>query len=101
MDNFSFYIPTRFEFGDGAEQKAGEMIRALGGTKVLVHFGGGSAVKSGLIGRVTESLDAAGLAHPLLGGALPNPRDDKVMRASSWGAGSARTSFWRWAAQRH
>ena len=78
MDNFSFYIPTRFEFGAGAEQKAGEMIRSLGGTKVLVHYGSGSAVKSGLIGRVTESLDAAGLAHTLLGGALPNPRDDKV-----------------------
>ena len=78
MDNFSFYIPTRFEFGRGAELKVGEMIRALGGTRVLVHYGSGSAVKSGLIGRVLGSLDAAGLQHVELGGALPNPRDDKV-----------------------
>jgi alcohol dehydrogenase YqhD (iron-dependent ADH family) len=78
MDNFSFYIPTRFEFGRGAELKAGEMIRSLGGTRVLVHYGSGSAVKSGLIGRVLESLDAATLPHVELGGALPNPRDDKV-----------------------
>ncbi len=39
MDNFSFYIPTRFEFGRGAERKAGEMIRSLGGSKVAVHYG--------------------------------------------------------------
>lgn len=78
MDNFSFYIPTRFEFGRGAELKAGEMIRSLGGTKVLVHYGSGSAVKSGLIGRVLAALDAANLTHVELGGALPNPRDDLV-----------------------
>jgi alcohol dehydrogenase YqhD (iron-dependent ADH family) len=78
MDNFSFYIPTRFEFGKGAELMAGEMISSLGGTKALVHYGSGSAVKSGLIGRILTSLDAAGIKHTLLGGALPNPRDDKV-----------------------
>ncbi len=78
MDNFSFYIPTRFEFGKGAELKAGEMIKSLGGTKVLVHYGSGSAVKSGLIGRILTSLDEAKIQHAELGGALPNPRDDKV-----------------------
>ncbi len=78
MDNFSFYIPTRFEFGRGAELKAGEMIRSMGGARVLVHYGSGSAVKSGLIPRIVESLEASGLAHTELGGALPNPRDDKV-----------------------
>ncbi len=78
MDNFSFYIPTQFEFGLDAERKAGEMIRALGKRRVLVHYGGGSVVRSGLLSRVLESLDEAGLTHTQLGGALPNPRDDKV-----------------------
>ena len=85
MDNFSFYIPTRFEFGRGAEMKAGEMIRSLGGTKVLVHYGSASAVKNGLIPRILESLDAAGLKHVELGGALPNPRDDKVYEGINLG----------------
>jgi alcohol dehydrogenase YqhD (iron-dependent ADH family) len=78
MDNFSFHIPTRFEFGLDAELKAGEMIRMLGGTRVLVHYGGGSVVRSGLLKRVLDSLSSAGLAFTQLGGALPNPRDDKV-----------------------
>ena len=85
MDNFSFHIPTRFEFGRGAELKSGEMIASLGGTKVLVHYGSGSAVKSGLVPRILKSLDAAGLAHVELGGALPNPRDDKVYEGIALG----------------
>ncbi|MGI6172763.1 MAG: iron-containing alcohol dehydrogenase [Christensenellales bacterium] len=78
MMDFSFYIPTRFEFGRGAEMKAGEMVRSLGGTHALIHYGGGSAVKSGLIGRVTKSLEDAGIKVETLGGAQPNPRDDLV-----------------------
>ena len=78
MLNFSFYLPTRFEFGRGAEAKAGEMIKALGGRKALVHYGGGSVVRNGLLGRVLASLDAAGVAHVELGGVQPNPRDDLV-----------------------
>ena len=61
MLNFNYYSPTEFVFGRGAEERAGEMIRKRGGTKVLVHFGGGSAIRSGLMDRVTASLDAAGL----------------------------------------
>ena len=78
MDNFSFYLPTRFEFGRGAEMKAGEMIKALGGTRVLIHFGGGSALRSGLIDRVEKSIVDAGLYAVRLGGVQPNPRDEKV-----------------------
>ena len=78
MENFSFYSPTRFVFGQGTERQAGELVRMAGGTKVLLHFGGGSAVRSGLIGRVKESLSAAGLAFVELGGVHPNPLDTKV-----------------------
>lgn len=80
MQNFSYYSPTEFVFGRGAEEKAGEMIRKRGGTKVLVHFGGGSAIKSGLMDRVTASLEAAGLPYVTLGGVQPNPRSSLVYR---------------------
>ena len=80
MLNFNYYSPTEFVFGRGAEEKAGEMIRKRGGTKVLVHFGGGSAIKSGLMDRVTASLDAAKLPYVTLGGVQPNPRSSLVYR---------------------
>ena len=80
MLNFNYYSPTEFVFGRGAEERAGEMIRKRGGTKVLVHFGGGSAIRSGLMERVTASLDAAGLPYITLGGVQPNPRSSLVYR---------------------
>ena len=80
MQNFSYYSPTEFVFGRGAEEKAGEMIRKRGGTKALVHFGGGSAIKSGLMDRVTASLEAANIPYVTLGGVQPNPRSSLVYR---------------------
>ena len=78
MKDFCYCLPTRFVFGHGAEKKAGEELAALGATRVLIHYGGGSAVKSGLIGRLEEDLRAHGMAVFTLSGAKPNPRDDKV-----------------------
>ena len=78
MDNFQFYSPTEFVFGKGTENEAGRYVRKHGGTNVLLHFGGGSAVKSGLLGRVKSSLEAAGIAYTELGGVKPNPRDTLV-----------------------
>ncbi|MBE5804112.1 MAG: iron-containing alcohol dehydrogenase [Clostridiales bacterium] len=78
MDNFNFYSPTEFVFGRGRENEAGKLVKKYGGTKVLVHFGGGSAVKSGLMGRVTDSLKEAGVPYVELGGVKPNPRDTLV-----------------------
>ncbi len=74
MNSFTYYAPTRVEFGLGAESKAGQLAKEYGATKVLVHFGGESAVRSGLIDRVCASLDEAGLFHVELGGVVPNPR---------------------------
>ena len=48
MDNFTFYAPTYFDFGKGAEAHVGQLIRRFGGTKVLLHYGGGSIKRSGL-----------------------------------------------------
>ena len=78
MNNFTQMWPTKFVFGKDAENQVGEELKALGAKKVLIHYGGGSAVKSGLIGRVEASLAAAGLEYVTLGGAQPNPRDTKV-----------------------
>ena len=78
MRNFEWQLPTRFVFGRGAEKQAGEKLAALGAKKVLIHYGGGSALRSGLIGRIEADLQAHGMQTLLLGGAMPNPRDDKV-----------------------
>ncbi len=73
MQNFEYYTPTRVVFGQGAEDKVGELVRQQGAKKVLVHFGGGSAQKSGLLDRVYTALDAAGIPYVSLGGVVPNP----------------------------
>ena len=78
MDNFTFYSPTFFVFGKETENKAGEYVKQFGGSKVLIHFGGTSARKSGLLDRVEKSLSAAGIPFVSLGGVKPNPRSGLV-----------------------
>lgn len=78
MDNFSFYAPTFFEFGKDAELKTGSLVRRFSGTKVLIHYGGGSVVRSGLLDRVKASLEAEGIPYVELGGVKPNPRSGLV-----------------------
>jgi len=76
--DFTLYTPTKVVFGRRTEEKAGELVRAFGGSRVLIHYGGSSALRSGLIDRVKASLDAVGLFHVELGGVVPNPRLEKV-----------------------
>ena len=78
MDNFDFYFPTYFVFGKGAENDCGKLAKQYGGTRVLIHYGGQSAEKSGLLGRVRASLEKEGLTYVELGGVKPNPRDTLV-----------------------
>ena len=78
MFNFEFYAPTRVVFGRGTEARTGRLLKELGVSRVLIHYGGGSAVKSGLLDQVAASLDEAGIAHTSLGGVVPNPRLSKV-----------------------
>ncbi|MDO4867592.1 MAG: iron-containing alcohol dehydrogenase [Clostridia bacterium] len=78
MDNFAFYAPTYFAFGKDAEAQTGTLVKRFGGTKVLIHYGGGSVVRSGLLGRVKASLEAEGIDYVELGGVKPNPRSGLV-----------------------
>ena len=73
MENFEFVSPTQFVFGRGAEEQVGAKLAERGAAKVLLHFGGQSAVKSGLVDRVKASLDAQGVQHVELGGVRPTP----------------------------
>ena len=74
MENFQYYTPTKIVFGRGAEEQTGQLAAEQGCKKVLVHYGGGSVVRSGLLERICRSLDAAGISYVSLGGVVPNPR---------------------------
>lgn len=78
MENFTFYSPTFFAFGKDSESQAGDLIKRFGGSKVLIHFGGNSAKRSGLLDRVESSLKGAGIPYVSLGGVKPNPRSGLV-----------------------
>ena len=78
MENFNFYSPTEFVFGKDREVECGAYVKKYGGTKVLIHYGSGSVVRSGLLDKVKKSLDESGVAYVELGGVVPNPRDTKV-----------------------
>ncbi len=78
MNNFTFYAPTYFVFGKEEEKKAGHYVKRFGGTKVLIHYGGGSVVRSGLLDRVKASLKEENIEFVELGGVAPNPRSGLV-----------------------
>ncbi len=78
MKNFTFYSPTYFSFGKDAENNAGSLVKRFGGTKVLIHYGGGSVVRSGLLDRIKLSLEKENLPYAELGGVKPNPRSGLV-----------------------
>ena len=78
MKDFVFYAPTRVVFGRESEEKLPQLIQQFGGGKVLVHYGGGSAIRSGLLGKVFKMLTEAGIEHIELGGVVPNPLLSKV-----------------------
>jgi len=78
INDFNFYAPTRIVFGRESESKIGELVASNGGSKVLIHYGGGSAERSGLLGVVRQQLTAAGISFVELGGVVPNPLLSKV-----------------------
>lgn len=71
---FDYYTPTKVVFGKNTESRVGELVKEFGGKKLLLHYGGGSAIRSGLIDTVKRILDGEGIAYVCLGGAMPNPR---------------------------
>ena len=78
MKDFNYYAPTRVVFGREAEAQLPALIKQYGGTKVLIHYGGGSARRYGLLDRVEQMLHEAGIDFVELGGVVPNPLLSKV-----------------------
>lgn len=78
IKDFNFYAPTRIVFGKSSEEKIAELVIANNGKKILLHYGGGSAERSGLLNVVRKQLRDAGLNFVELGGVVPNPLLSKV-----------------------
>ena len=78
MKDFNFYAPTRVVFGRESEARLPELIKQYGGTKVLIHYGGGSARRYGLLDRVEQMLHEADIDFVELGGVVPNPLLSKI-----------------------
>ena len=74
MKDFNYYAPTEVVFGEQSEEQVAALVKKYGGTKVLVHYGGKSAERSGLLDKICGLLDKDGVAYVKLGGVVPNPR---------------------------
>ena len=74
MNNFTYYTPTKVLFGKDTENEVGALVKEQNCKKVLLHYGGGSARRSGLLSRIEDSLKATGIDYVSLGGVKPNPR---------------------------
>ena len=85
MNNFEFYSPTDFVFGKNTEEQTGLLVKRFGGKRLLVVYGQGHAVKSGLMDRVEKALKEAELYYVLLGGIQPNPTDEEVYKGIDLG----------------
>lgn len=79
MNNFEYCVPTKVIFGRDTQKRAGEIIREYGFRKVMIHYGGGSVKRSGLLDQVTASLEEAGIEFILFGGVQPNPTLSKAL----------------------
>ena len=78
MKDFNYYAPTEVVFGESSEEKVAQLVKKYNGKKVLVHYGGQSAVKSGLLDKMCGLLSEGGVEYVTLGGVVPNPRLSKV-----------------------
>ena len=74
MKDFNYYAPTEVVFGEKSEEQVAALVRKYGGTKVLVHYGGQSAIRSGLLDKICDLLSEGGVPFVKLGGVVPNPR---------------------------
>ena len=74
MNDFNYYAPTKVVFGKGAEQNVGKLVKEQNCKKVLIHYGSGSARRSGLLDRIEAIFEKEGIAYTELGGVVPNPR---------------------------
>ncbi len=97
IKDFNFYAPTRIVFGRESEKQIGNLVKENGGHRVLVHYGGGSAERSGLLNVVRQQLKDAGLEFTELGGVVPNPLLSKVYEGIDLGRKHQfHPCRWRW-----
>jgi len=80
MAIMEYFTPTHVYFGKGAEDKAADVLKENGASHVLLHYGSGSVIRSGLLGKVKAELDEAGIRYTELGGVVPNPRVSLVRK---------------------
>lgn len=78
MENFVYYSPTEFVFGRDTQKQTGSLVARYGGKRVLLVYGGGSVVRSGLLDTIIKSLESEGISYVELKGIQPNPTDDRV-----------------------
>lgn len=78
MRSFEYFAPTKVIFGKDSHLQIGDILKKENCHKVLIHYGGKSAVASGLIDEVSGCLTDAGIDFVTLGGVVPNPRLSKV-----------------------
>lgn len=81
MENFTYYSPTLYEFGRGAEEKTGMLTFLMGVKKVMIVFGKKYVKANGLLDRIESSLSTIGIEYVEFGGIEANPTDDKVYEA--------------------
>lgn len=77
-NNFEYYSPTRVIFGKGTEQQVGKLIKEYGGNRVLIVYGGKSAIRSGMLEKTKNILLQEKIHIAELGGVVPNPHLEKV-----------------------
>ena len=78
MENFEFCVPTKYIFGQGVVEQVGATVKSYGYKKVLLVYGGGSVIKSGLLDKIKSQLKDEDIDYYELGGVKPNPRADLV-----------------------
>ena len=95
MENFVYETPTKVYFGKEEELNVGKIIAGYAPKKVLVHFGGQSARKSGLLDRVEKALEAEGIAYVELGGVTANPELKRCGKVSHSANGKTLILYWQ------
>lgn len=78
MQNFEYFTPTKVLFGKGTENQVGELIQSRNCKRVLIHYGQGHVVSTGLLEKITLQLSKLKIQYELLGGVKPNARLSKV-----------------------
>ena len=73
MQAFQYYMKTEVIFGEGRAREAARLVKKHGGTRCLVVYGGGSAVRSGLLELICSELTAEQIPFDTFGGVRPNP----------------------------